>query len=93
MRSGGAERVLIETANEMAERGHSVEILSHENRGREPFYPIHSAIAQKNLFDRPKSLKSKYRWQRRERFREAIPHVYPLSHWKWRMTNRFSRQR
>ena len=87
MRSGGAERVLIEAANEMTERGHSVEILSYENRGRESFFPIHSAIAQRNLFDRPKSLRSKYRWQRRERFREAIPHVYPLSHWKWRMTN------
>ena len=86
-RSGGAERVLIETANEMAERGHSVEILSHETRRGQPFYPIHSAIIQTNLFDRPKSPKSKQRWQRREHFREAIPHVYPLSHWKWRMTN------
>jgi len=88
LRSGGAERVLIETANEMAERGHSVEILSYENRGREPFYPLHPAVVHKNLFNRPRSLRSKYKWQRREHFREAIPYVFPLSHWKWRMTNR-----
>lgn len=48
-RSGGAERVLIETANSLNERGHHVEIISHEYRGRKPFYPINPGIVLSNL--------------------------------------------
>lgn len=48
-RGGGAERVLIETANEMARRGHSVEIISHEYRGKRPFYDLEYGVRLTNL--------------------------------------------
>lgn len=49
MRSGGAERVLIETANALAARGHEVEILSHEPRGKGPFYDTAPGVMTANL--------------------------------------------
>lgn len=48
-RSGGAERVLIETANALAARGHEVEILSHEFRGKPPFYATAPGVRLANL--------------------------------------------
>lgn len=48
-RSGGAERVLIETANALAARGHEVEILSHEPRGKGPFYDTAPGVVVSNL--------------------------------------------
>lgn len=39
-RGGGAERVLTETANALAGRGHLVEIITHERSRAEPFYPL-----------------------------------------------------
>lgn len=86
-RSGGAERVLIETANEMARRGHRVEILSHENRGKPPFYRLGEGVKHRNLFNRPIKHKAKELWARREKFREKLPHIFPLNHLKWRMTH------
>lgn len=86
-RSGGAERVLIETANEMAQRGYDVDILSHENRGVKPFYPIHPKVRHINLFNRPIEHKDKKRWKKREEFRERLPLVFPLNHLRWRMTH------
>lgn len=86
-RSGGAERVLIETANEMARRGYKVDILSHENRGVEPFYRIHPAVTHTNLFNRPIEHKAKERWKKREKFRENLPLVFPLNYLRWRMTH------
>lgn len=86
-RSGGAERVLIETANELSRRGYTVEILSHENRGKPPFYPLRDGVRHKNLFDRPIEHKDKERWNKRERFRENLPMFFPLNHLKWRMTH------
>jgi glycosyltransferase involved in cell wall biosynthesis len=51
-RSGGAERVLIELANELARRGYTVEILSHELRGITPFYPLEFGVRHINLSPR-----------------------------------------
>lgn len=48
-RSGGAERVLIELANEMAARGHSVEIVHHEDKRGMPFYPVADGVGIVNL--------------------------------------------
>ncbi|WP_151720684.1 glycosyltransferase [Gemmobacter serpentinus] len=48
-RSGGAERVLIETANALAARGHMVEIASHEFRHGTPFYPLAPGVIAVNL--------------------------------------------
>ena len=39
-RGGGAERVLSETANALALRGHLVEIITHERSRGVPFYPL-----------------------------------------------------
>ena len=39
-RGGGAERVLSETANALAARGHLVEIITHERSRADPFYPL-----------------------------------------------------
>lgn len=48
-RSGGAERVLIELANDMVARGHRVEILSYEPRRIAPFYPLRFGLTHINL--------------------------------------------
>lgn len=48
-RSGGAERVLVELANELARRGHAVEILSYEPRRRPAFYPTRFGVVSLNL--------------------------------------------
>jgi glycosyltransferase involved in cell wall biosynthesis len=53
-RSGGAERVLIDLANEMAARGHEVEILSHDVKPGPPFYPLAPGVRHLNL--RPHAL-------------------------------------
>ena len=69
-RSGGAERVLIETANALAARGHEVDILSHEFRGKRPFYPLRFGVVHTNL--RPMR-ESRPRVRRRlDRWREAL---------------------
>ena len=59
-RSGGAERVLIETANALAARGHLVEILTHEPRGRPPFYPLAFGVSHSNL-RRPQAARGRLR--------------------------------
>lgn len=48
-RSGGAERVLIETANALARRGHMVEIVSHEYSTALPFYDLAPGVMHTNL--------------------------------------------
>lgn len=48
-RSGGAERILIETANSLAARGHQVEIVSHEFRRKPPFYRLSFGVVHTNL--------------------------------------------
>ena len=48
-RSGGAERVLIETANALARRGYQVEIVTHEYRGGPPFYPVVPGVILSNI--------------------------------------------
>jgi hypothetical protein len=58
-RSGGAERVLIETANALAARGHQVEIITHEYRGAAPFYALRRGVILSNL--RPPA---RPRWRR-----------------------------
>lgn len=52
-RGGGAERVLIEVANSLALRGHHIEIITHEYRGKPPAYPLEPGIILNNL--RPSS--------------------------------------
>jgi glycosyltransferase involved in cell wall biosynthesis len=58
-RSGGAERVMIETANALAARGHQVEIITHEYRGAPPFYALRRGVILSNL--RPNA---RPRWRR-----------------------------
>jgi Glycosyltransferase len=49
LRSGGAERVLIETANALHDAGYAIEIVTHEPRGKPPFYPLRAGIIQSNI--------------------------------------------
>lgn len=82
-RSGGAERILIETANEMAARGFQVEVLSYENRGIEPFYRPDSNVSHLNLFDRSRT---SLKWEGiKERFGALLPSVFPFNHIRWRL--------
>lgn len=48
-RGGGAERVLINVANSLALRGHQIEIVTHEYRGKPPAYPLVPGIVINNL--------------------------------------------
>jgi glycosyltransferase involved in cell wall biosynthesis len=43
-RGGGAERVLTETANALAARGHLVDVITHERSRDEPFYPLDPGV-------------------------------------------------
>ena len=85
-RSGGAERVLIETANAMAARGHRVEILSHEKRGRPPFYPLRFGIIHTNL-RRPDAVRGKLRLRlddwREEKHRKIRSYRFPVNRLVW----------
>jgi len=49
-RSGGAERVLIETANALSARGHDVSIVIHEARKKAPFYPLDFGVRLVNVY-------------------------------------------
>ncbi len=85
-RSGGAERVLIETANAMAERGHQVEILVHEKSNHPPFYPLRFGVTLTNL-RRPDAVRSKLRL-RFDRWREQKLNLsrsfwFPMGHIIW----------
>lgn len=59
-RSGGAERVLVETANRLVLRGHEVQIVSHEVREGVPFFPLEFGVSHTNL-RRPKAARSRLR--------------------------------
>lgn len=47
--SGGAEKVLIDLANELDQRGHRVDILCYENLGGEPFYKLRRGVHVRNI--------------------------------------------
>lgn len=47
--AGGAERVVVNVANQLAERGHAVEILTFEATSGSPFYPLHHSVDHRNL--------------------------------------------
>ena len=42
--AGGAERVLADIANGLANRGHRVHVLSFDEEGQEPFYKFSRAV-------------------------------------------------
>lgn len=85
-RSGGAERVLIETANAMVARGHRVEILSHEKGRRPPFFPLRFGITHTNL-RRPDAARGKLRLRfdrwREERHRKVSSFRFPMDRLVW----------
>jgi glycosyltransferase involved in cell wall biosynthesis len=85
-RSGGAERVLVETANAMAARGHTVEILSHERGVQPPFYPPRFGIIHTNL-RRPDVARGKLRLRldrwREEQHRKVRSYRFPINRLVW----------
>lgn len=73
--SGGAERVLVETANAMAERGHDVEVVTHELSNGPPFYPLSEDVTLTRLRPlRHERSQSRRELDRLRRF--ADRHVY-----------------
>lgn len=48
-RGGGAERVLVDTANALAARGHAVEVVTHDLTAGPPFYPLVPGVVLSNL--------------------------------------------
>ena len=88
-RSGGAERVLIETANALAARGDMVEILSHEHRGKGPFYATAPGVRLANL--RPRR-EARPRLRRlldmiRAALERGLPDVFPFDRLVWLSRN------
>jgi glycosyltransferase involved in cell wall biosynthesis len=85
-RSGGAERILIGTANALSARGHEVQILTHEPRGDAPFYPLAPGVIHTNL-RRPKAVRNRLR-RRLDAARDAL-HArckslpFPFDHLLW----------
>jgi glycosyltransferase involved in cell wall biosynthesis len=47
--SGGAEKVVVDLANQLSIRGHDVDILSYEDTGGQPFYPLCPGIVSRNI--------------------------------------------
>lgn len=70
-RSGGAERVLIDTANALHERGYAVDIVTHEPRGKAPFYALRKGITLANL--RPRN-------EHRSRLRRGFDRLRSVMH-------------
>jgi len=89
-RSGGAERVLVETANAIAARGHRVEILTHEISGRPPFYPLRFGVTLTNL-RRPDVVRSKLRLRidkwRQQKHPKVQSYRFPIDHIVWLSKN------
>ncbi len=48
-RAGGAERVVVNVANQLSRRGEKVEVLAFETTDGPPFYPLDSAVDYRNL--------------------------------------------
>lgn len=88
-RSGGAERVLIETANALAARGHTVEIVSHEFRGKPPFYPTAPGVRLANLRPRRESRPRLRRLLDRGRglLENWLPDIFPFDRLVWLSRN------
>jgi glycosyltransferase involved in cell wall biosynthesis len=86
-RSGGAERVVIETANAIAARGHQVEILTHEKGGQPPFFPLRFGVTHTNL-RRPDAVRSKLRLRmdrwREEKHNKIQSYRFPIDRLLWR---------
>jgi glycosyltransferase involved in cell wall biosynthesis len=85
-RSGGAERVLIETANAIAARGHRVEIVTHERDSRPPFYPLRFGVTHTNI-RRSDAIRSKLRlrfdmWRDRMH-RKLVSYRFPANRVVW----------
>lgn len=88
-RSGGAERVLIETANALADRGYMVEILSHEHRGKPPFYATKAGVLLANLRPR-REQRSRIRRLAdmvRAALERVLPDVFPFDRLVWLSRN------
>jgi glycosyltransferase involved in cell wall biosynthesis len=85
-RSGGAERILIGTANALSARGHEVQILTHEARGISPFYPLAPGVIHTNL-RRPLAVRNRLR-RRLDILRNTLHARYktppfPFDHLLW----------
>ncbi|MEQ1789377.1 MAG: glycosyltransferase family 4 protein [Rickettsiales bacterium] len=46
---GGAERVLVEVASGLAQRGHQVSVVTSDPNGKSSYYPLHHSVHQVNL--------------------------------------------
>lgn len=93
-RSGGAERVLVETANAIAARGHRVEVLTHERSDRPPFFPLDFGVTSTNI-RRPDAIRNRLRrrfdsW-REEKHRsmpqDASYYRFPMGRLSWLSKN------
>lgn len=85
-RSGGAERVLIETANALAARGHLVEIASHEDRRGPPFYPLAPGVFHSNLRPPRRGLR-RLAHPLRRLYETSAPQVAPFDRLTWTSRN------
>jgi glycosyltransferase involved in cell wall biosynthesis len=85
-RSGGAERVLIETANALAARGHMVEIASHEFRHGTPFYPLAPGVIAVNLRPPRRGLR-RIVGRARDLWHKVMPDLPPLDRLTWLSRN------
>lgn len=92
--TGGAERVLIETARAMAARGMEVRIVTFDTREGEPGYDT-GGVPVESLFPRrrPASTGAAGHAGRAERLVKAVPNVFPVTHLKWQVTHGFFARR
>lgn len=84
--SGGAERVLVEVCNGLADRGMDITILTYETHNGAPAYPLRN-VTLRNLFPTPRPSSSEGpRPKRLEALVKSIPNVWPLPQLKWAAT-------
>ena len=85
--SGGAERILVETANAMASRGMNVTVITFERRAGPPAYPLRG-VALRNLFPFPAAATTEARGGHGLEARiKAVPNVWPLPAAKFALTH------
>lgn len=80
--AGGAERVFLNTAKAMSERGFDIEILIYDHGSGAPFYDA-TGLNIRNLFPFPSKTKSGHT----PGFLKQLPSFGPLGHLKWEMTH------
>ncbi|MFC5050244.1 glycosyltransferase [Rubritalea spongiae] len=89
-RAGGAERVVVNVANQLITQGYQVEIITYEDTLGRPFYPLNCNVTLRNLKVTPalKPTKKEIRSKRISKYMERFECTPCLNKFAWFVKNR-----